>query len=175
MTRARFVAAVLTDATWYVTPDQQGVRARPVGGPAAGAGVFTEPQPGTRQHPELQAGAEEHGELVLRPAAGLPHVRVHPPPSRPPPVSLYTLMLLQVRVAPDDVVRRNAPHPPQHWGRGSEPGRHPLLAVLQVVTVSWGEAVPLAGERYSYSLPPLRVYTPADVSATWKCEPSTRI
>ena len=106
---------------------------------------------------------------------GYPMYVCTPPPSRPPPVSLYTLMLLQVRVAPDDVVRRNAPHPPQHWGRGSEPGRHPLLAVLQVVTVSWGEAVPLAGERYSYSLPPLRVYTPADVSATWKCEPSTRI
>lgn len=60
-----------------LTSDQQGVRARAVGGPAAGAGLSTQPEPRARQHPELQAGAEEHGELVVRPAAGLPHVRVH--------------------------------------------------------------------------------------------------
>lgn len=47
-----------------------------MGGPAARVGVFTEPKPGARQHPELKAGAEEHGQLVLRPAAGLPHVGV---------------------------------------------------------------------------------------------------
>lgn len=46
-----------------------------MGRSAAGAGVFKESKPGTRQHPELEAGAEEHGQLVLRPAAGIPHVR----------------------------------------------------------------------------------------------------
>ncbi len=45
-------------------------------GPAARVGVFTEPKPRTRQHPELKASAEEHGQLILRPAAGLPHVGV---------------------------------------------------------------------------------------------------
>ncbi|CAG10054.1 unnamed protein product [Tetraodon nigroviridis] len=105
--------------------DQQGVCARAVGGPAAGAGVLAQPEPGTRQHPELQAGAEEHGELVLRPAAGLPHVRV---PS-------------------DHVLRGDAPHPPQHRGRGPEPGRHPLLAVLQVVTGQEGQPDQLQQRR----------------------------
>lgn len=50
------------------------MRARSVGRPAAGAGLLTQQKPRTWQHPELQAGAEEHGELVVRPAAGLPHV-----------------------------------------------------------------------------------------------------
>lgn len=45
-----------------------------MGGPAAGVGVFTEQKSGAWQHPELQAGAEEHGQLVLRPAARIPHV-----------------------------------------------------------------------------------------------------
>lgn len=133
-----------------LTSDQQGVRARAVGGPAAGAGVSAEPKPRTWQHPELKAGAEEHGQLVLRPAAGLPHVRAHasgipPPPNGPFPLlclhANFRSMVSQVRVTPDDVVRRNAPHPPQYWGRGFEPGRHPLLAVLQVVTVSWEDLV----------------------------------
>ena len=47
-----------------------------MGRPAAGVGVLTEPKPRTWQHPELEAGAEEHGELILRSAAGIPHVRV---------------------------------------------------------------------------------------------------
>lgn len=47
-----------------------------MGRPAAGVGVFTEPKPRTWQHPELKASAEEHGQLVLRPAAGIPHVCV---------------------------------------------------------------------------------------------------
>lgn len=47
-----------------------------MGRPAAGAGVPAEPKPGTWQHSELKASAEEHGQFVLRPAAGLPHVCV---------------------------------------------------------------------------------------------------
>lgn len=47
-----------------------------MGRPAAGVGVFKEPKPRTWQHPELQTGAEEHGELVLRSAPGIPHVCV---------------------------------------------------------------------------------------------------
>lgn len=45
-----------------------------MGGPTAGAGLLTQQKPGTWQHPELQAGAEKHGELIVRPATGLPHV-----------------------------------------------------------------------------------------------------
>lgn len=47
-----------------------------MGRPAAGAGLFTEPQPRAWQYPELETGAEEHGQLILRPAAGIPHVCV---------------------------------------------------------------------------------------------------
>lgn len=69
-------APVTPEVTPWPSPaDQQGVRAGAVGGATAGARLPAEPKPRAREHPELQAGAEEHGQLVLRPAAGLPHVR----------------------------------------------------------------------------------------------------
>lgn len=48
-----------------------------MGRPAARVGVFTEPKPGTWKHSELKASTEEHGQLFLRSAAGLPHVGVN--------------------------------------------------------------------------------------------------
>lgn len=52
------------------------VCARPVGESAAGARVCAQPEPGARQHPEREAGAAQYDQLVVRPAARLPDLRV---------------------------------------------------------------------------------------------------
>ena len=87
-----------------------------MGRPAAGAGVLTQPQPRARQHPELQAGPPKHDQLVVRPAAGLPHVRV----------------------PPHHLLHGHPPAAEEHLGRPSQPGRHQDLALVQVAAVSSG-------------------------------------
>lgn len=47
-----------------------------MGGATAGTGVSAESEPRARKHPELKASSEEHGQLLVRPAAGIPHVCV---------------------------------------------------------------------------------------------------
>ena len=80
--------------------DQQGVCAGPVGGAAAGAGVPAQQEPRERKHPELQAGPEEHGELVVRSAPGLPHVGAAAarPPAGAPVRADSTSLEIQTRV-----------------------------------------------------------------------------
>ena len=61
---------------WSLRAAEPRVCARPVGGAAAGARVRAQPEPGARQHPEREAGAPQYDQLVVRPAARLPHLRV---------------------------------------------------------------------------------------------------
>lgn len=62
--------------TFCCAAGEQGVCPRTVGGATAGAGVPEKPKPRARQHPERQAGSEEHDQLVLRPAHRVPHLRL---------------------------------------------------------------------------------------------------
>lgn len=48
----------------------------PLGRTAARAHIPSEPQPGAWKHPEQQAGPPKLDQFLLRPASGVPHVRV---------------------------------------------------------------------------------------------------
>lgn len=56
--------------------NQQGMRARSLGGTAARVGLLAEQEPGERQHPEREASAQEHHQLFLRSTHRVPDLRV---------------------------------------------------------------------------------------------------
>ena len=48
-----------------VAAGEQGVCERAVGRPTTRACIPTQPQPGTRQHPEREAGSAQHDQLIM--------------------------------------------------------------------------------------------------------------
>lgn len=94
---------------------------RPVGRAAAGADIPAEPQPRAGQRPEQQAGPAQPHRLLLRPAPGLPHVRLpadHVLPRDPPAAAGH-------RVWPRHCGQRSGLASDQVAEVGLAPGPHP--------------------------------------------------